>query len=339
MTAKEKARELVGEILEDWIFDRAFYEQESDAPLASTHGAPVPYFISDFGCVPEGAFPQPNKFKAYPSPAITSLYDADINGDFFKLVSGGGPNGEQCQEHSYGQGSYGMGTQYYQLKLGACCAGGQPINAEWDWKFLPGADILDDASGKIAPAIQVGKISGADAGTRMMTWFSAQGSNAKAPKFTANMQDQRSGSQWVPGGQNYSPFNIALDVWYHFRMQWLPGPDGFAKWWLNREPWKECGPTPNNLLDDSVMIDVTTFYGGGAANSPKNSTSKSRLANLEVYSGETNPGPGPMPPEPSPAPDDGFTVTINGVRYRVTGEATLTTAAAEVARVDMRKLR
>src|SRR6185369_1951310 len=312
MTDREK--------LADWLEDKLSYEREAAIPTGSPRAAdPIPYFKSDFDCVPVGDLIQPNKFRVFSTAQLTQLYDADAAGDFFKCVAGGGPNGENCQEHSYSEGSYGMGTQYYQLQLGPCCEARDPINVEWDWLFLDGTDIVDDASGKIAPAIQVGKISGPDSGTRMMTWFSAQGSNAKAPKFTANLQDQRSGNQWVPGGQNYSPFNIELGRWYHLRMQFLPGPEGFARWWIGGEEWKCCGPTINNYLTDSITIDVTTFYGGGAANAPKNATSKSRLANLEVYSGFENRGPAPKP-EPV---ELGFVVKLADVSYRLTGTGTL----------------
>jgi hypothetical protein len=268
---------------------------------------------SGFAVMPDGPFNY--KPLAFIDDAIRSIFDGTDGNDttrdpdkgFYEI--GRGEGGAWCRM-KYPAGCYGMGQQYYQLKLGSL-EGQYPLCLQWEWMFEEGFDLSPEKAGKCAPAIQIGAIASGEptSGTRLMIWYSAQGSRAERPTFSFVSQDQRSGSQWVQPPA-YSPEPIACERWYKFRCETWPGAEGYTKYYMDDAPVASIGPTPNNAEDSYVLIDFAYFAGGGAAQAPAYDC-YARLRNVHIWTGsEDEPPPaGFVPPAGGSTV---FNVTLTG---------------------------
>jgi hypothetical protein len=216
-------------------------------------------FASNFGCVPTGTKVGLAELqKIWVNPAITSIYDADTAKQFFTVASGG-TYGSHCFRYFYPKGSYGMRSEFYQVKLGQP---GVPVNVEYDWMFENDFDLLN-RGGKIGPSIQWGPISGPNAGTKLVCWWEIYLRNNgyyTPPRYQFQTQDQRSGTEW--GGPSKSLNQIVLGQWHRIRLQMMGGPQGWTKGWVDGVLVHSRGPTANNFATDSVFVDFASFFGG-----------------------------------------------------------------------------
>jgi hypothetical protein len=237
-------------------------------------------FASKFDIIPTGTKVGLAELQTiWVSPAISSIYNADTAKQFFTIASGG-PNGSHCFRYFYPQGSYGARTEFYQVKLGHP---GVPVNVEYDWMFENDFD-LNNKGGKLGPCIQWGPISGSTAGTRLMCWWSIAATSAgyQASRYQFQTQDQRTGTEW--GGCSKSSNTIVLGQWHHIRLQMMGGPSGWSKGWCDGVLVHSRGPTPNNYITDSVMIDFASFFGGGSTAAARWNC-HARHANVHIWTG------------------------------------------------------
>ncbi len=304
------------------------------AKHASKHSTMVDYqYAGDFTRCPTGPFTAANKRLVWADPLAPIAWDPDPEGKHFEIVDDDRfPGGRACRMF-YPEGECGMGNQTYQLRVKSPRT---VANLEWLWLFEDGFSFANDPAasaggGKIGPCINWGEVGGVTEkrGTRAMWWWNCSGSNYKAPCFAPSCQDQRTGTQ-LQKPTYTAP--IVHEQIYKMRLQIQGGPDGFAKYWQDDVLIYEV-PRPTFMQvspDDDVIYDFAFFSGGADARYTPAYHSYARHGGVRYWSGETywegngdegsggGGGTGPTPPA------GGFTVTIDGVDYQVTGNWTLT---------------
>lgn len=222
-----------------------------------------------------GAYVTANKALAWGS---ATLHDQDAVGKFFSIVDdvAGRYNRLWYPANAVGTTNPApLGTQEYQIALGKP---GVAVTIECDLLFETGFD-MSHGPGKCVPAIQWGSVnSGPSGGTRaFVIWGSAITQNPKP--FNAILQDQRNGGQFVQ--PPVTSGNIAMNHWYHWKVQMLGGSGGFAKYWLDDHLLTTCTNMGNTAVDDTVYVDVVHFAGGGPGSGP-HSDSYARRKNLTI---------------------------------------------------------
>lgn len=228
------------------------------------------------GCQPgpHGEFFNAAKKRAFPD---FSIYDADIDGDFFNIMNAGGPKGEPCLRMLYKMGHYGMNNQFFQLRVPKT---GVEVSVEFDWMFELGADLVGDClqghnGGKIGPAIQMGGISGTDAGLRAMIWFQTNPKDttqSTIKQFNPIIQDQRSGiahNELIVPPIYYG--SCRPGEWHHHKLTARTGPSGYVKHEYDRALISNYhGNMRNSKDNDGVNFDFAYFAGGnGLVDAPK----------------------------------------------------------------------
>lgn len=238
----------------------------------------VAYSVN-FNLVPLGPFTHANKLTAWQGATIDS--DADPNGTFFTIVSGG-LGGGQCCQMKYGAGLFGEGNQFYSIPLGAP---GVPMVTQFDILFVPGFD-MSRGSGKIAPLLIWGGRSGANGGTdTMVIWESAVTTNPK--RYNPVFQNQQSPSSFpseLIAPVIYTPTNIVPGQWDTWRTETMGGPGGYVKFARNGVNIPVAiASTGNTLAGNSIKLEVGFWAGGGAANAPL-VDSYTLQTNIQVFS-------------------------------------------------------
>jgi hypothetical protein len=285
-------------------------------------------FTGNFSAAPLGPFTAENKALVWP-PGQWSIYDPDPSGKYFELVDDARLGGRCCRMR-YPAGAWGMGQQFYQVRIKSP----QTVaNLEFDFLFEENFDLAPPnaeklGGGKIGPCINWGEVGGVTElrGTRAMIWYNGNGSNYQNTKFSPSCQDQRSGDQLIQPVKYSSP--IELERIYHWRVQIQGGPNGFAKYWLDREPLATSieGQALQVSEGDDVLFDFAFFAGGGQVQACR-WDSFARHGNIRCWSGEAAEGGGESgsetPTPPSPDSDSGLRVTVGGVTYRASGALTL----------------
>jgi hypothetical protein len=191
-----------------------------------------------------------------PSPAAISLYDSDSNGQWFSVVAGG-VNGGQCCRMLYPAGVAGEGSRFYQIQCGPL---GVPVNVEFDFMFETGFDWSQDV-GKIAPQIVWGGRSGANGGVETFATWHQNGT-----AFNPIVQNQQSPTSYPSMFISPVFYTAAIQAgrWYHWRYQFMGGPGGWAKHWLDGQllSYSLLSPLGNTTPNDPVMYEVGFWSGG-----------------------------------------------------------------------------
>lgn len=192
---------------------------------------------------------------------MTSLFDADPAGQFTSIVPNG-PSGENVCQMLYPKGSFGMGNQYYQIKIGSPA---DLVTVSFKIRLrAPGGSDLASGPFKFAPAIQWGPVSsGPTTGTRAMIIGASSNAWPKPRNFI--LQDQHSGGQWVQPPKTTA--NMILDQWDDVTLSMKGGPGGSVSYKIiganGITAYSQAG-IGNSVLTDAVMIDFAHFAGGGA---------------------------------------------------------------------------
>lgn len=217
----------------------------------------------DFNLAPLGAFTSAHKHLVWDGcPFMTSLFDADPNGAFTAIVPNG-PNGENVCQMLYPKGSFGMGNQYYQVKIGSPA---DLVTVNYKIRLRgPGGSDLASGPFKFAPSIQWGPVqSGPTTGTRAMIIGSSSNAWPKPRNFV--LQDQHTGGQWVQPPK--ATQNMVLDQWDDVTISMKGGAGGSVSFKIigaNGVTAYAQANVGNSVLTDAVMIDFAHFAGGGAA--------------------------------------------------------------------------
>jgi len=229
-----------------------------------------------------------SKHQVWPESDLYSLDDQDPGGAFFAIVSDSRFDGGACCRMRYPAGAFGMGSQFYQLRIKSPRT---VANLEFDFLFEPGFDFAPPnaekvGGGKIGPCINWGEVGGETAkrGTRVMFWWTGNGSNYQKTRWTPTCQDQRSGNQYIQPTV-YGPL-ITFDQIYHFKIQILGGPQGHASWWLDDVKLADsiAGQALQVTPEDDVIFDFAFFAGGATPAYAPRWDSYARHGNVRCYS-------------------------------------------------------
>ena len=278
-------------------------------------------FAAKFKDAPTGAFTSANKAKVWPPDQGFSIYDPDPDGKYFSLVDDDRLGGRCCRM-KYPAGAYGMGSQFYQLRIK------NPKTEailEFDWlaedgfQFCPPNDNKN-AGGKLGPCLNSGEVGGASEkrGTRAMMWWNGHGSNYPNAKFSPSCQDQASGNQLVQPVVYTA--TVETERVYHWKIKIKGGTNGTASYELDGKVIATVGP--KNLKatdDDDMLLDFAFFAGGASKDYAPQWDCYARHGNVKWYTagsdsgsgggdggdgGDTGGGTDPQPPQPEPAPDE-----------------------------------
>ena len=220
-------------------------------------------FAANFGAVPTGTKVGLTELQnIWVNPAISSIYDADTAKQFFTIASGG-TYGSHCFRYFYPQGSYGMRTEFYQVKLGSP---GVPINVEYDWMFENDFDLLNHTTNAAL----------------MPLWEIAIRSGVVHPPHYAFVTQL--GSTELGGG-SYSANTIVLGQWHHIRLQLFGGPQGFSKAWVDGVLVHNRGPDGRTTIDMPCLVHFASFFGGGGSSCAARWDCHARHANVHIWTG------------------------------------------------------
>lgn len=201
-------------------------------------------FTADFNAVPAG----PLDFSMLPTiwasavaqgATITSINGASIS-KYYSILAGGGKNGGNCCRHRFPggvAGAAGPGTDVREYLVQNLFPG-QPLHLEFDWMFegpspeAPGGfqfvSPAGTGGGKIAGKINWGPGPTTPNGAvTMVTWRNPSPvGNPNPTGMVAYLQDLKTG---VNIQTQNCPQNIVRGQWYHWHLETLGGPGGYAK--------------------------------------------------------------------------------------------------------------
>lgn len=231
-------------------------------------------FTCDFSYLPTRPFVLADKQAAF---AGQRVYDSDPNGVFYSILPAGGMTEGPCIRMTYPAEATGAGHQQFQVQQQGR-PGGQ-VNIEYYWMFEPGFDWQagGDVAGKTAPRIVWGSLT---SGTGLRVKWAAQ--NGTRWCFKPECVNLATSAQH--GGNIYAQ-SIIPGWWYHIQMSALGGPAGFFKIWIDGLLELDVGPTPETILDDPVLMDFSSFFGGAGPTYAPTVTSYARLDNPRYWTG------------------------------------------------------
>lgn len=255
--------------------------------MASASAQTAYDFTADFNRVPAGtAFSADQQKRVWKDPDVKWHWNGMKTA--YSIVAEG-KNGGNCMQIFYPKGEVGAThkgeTRDYQL----IAAPTDVLNVEWDWQFKPGFDF--HSQGKIAPAVRVKNNSGVWIGLRWYWYYSAPLPNPGGRAHPVLHAENNTTGATIFSAYTSPRWDFQAGVWYHFHLQYAPGPQGWLKGWIQRpNDAKETltgsyGAVANTTSGSPFMLSFSTFFGGAGPAVAARTDSYALIDNIHIYSG------------------------------------------------------